>query len=173
MLVTTIQLSGHLRFVSGLVHALSPGARVRSPSFTLVNEIDGALPVFHVDLYRLNDPREIDDLDLDAADVEAAAELLRRTARSVVVTIGARGAVLVTRDEVTHIPAPPVSDVRDTTGAGDALVGVLAAALAQGVGLAEATAFGVRAASRSVTVDGVSEQYPDFALDTLRQGVRT
>jgi ribokinase len=106
------------------------------------------------------------------ADVEAAAELLRAAARSVVVTIGAQGAVLVTRDEVTHIPAVAVTDVRDTTGAGDALVGVLAAALAQGVGLAEATAFGVRAASRSVTVEGVSEQYPDFALDTLRQGAR-
>jgi ribokinase len=112
-------------------------------------------------------------VDLSApADVEAAAELLRRTARSVVVTIGARGAVLVTRDKVAHIAAPVVPDVRDTTGAGDALVGVLAAALAQGLGLAEATALGVEAASRSVAVEGASEQYPDFAFDTLREGAR-
>lgn len=107
------------------------------------------------------------------ADVEAAAQLLRRTARSVVVTIGAQGAVLVTQDQVSHIAAPAVPDVRDTTGAGDALVGVLAAALAHGFGLAEATAFGVEAASRSVTVEGASERYPDFALDTLRAGAGT
>ena len=65
-----VSLSGELgagktRFVSGLVHALSPGARVRSPSFTLVNEIDGALPVFHIDLYRLSDERDVESLGLE------------------------------------------------------------------------------------------------------------
>jgi tRNA threonylcarbamoyladenosine biosynthesis protein TsaE len=45
--------TGKTRFVSGLVRALVPGARVRSPSFTLVNEYDGRLPVYHLDLYRL------------------------------------------------------------------------------------------------------------------------
>src|SRR5262245_59540650 len=39
--------AGKTRFVAGLVHALNAGAHVRSPSFTLVNEIPGALPVFH------------------------------------------------------------------------------------------------------------------------------
>ena len=37
-----------------------------SPTFTLVQEYRGGrLPLFHVDLYRLNDPREVDDLGLD------------------------------------------------------------------------------------------------------------
>lgn len=57
--------AGKTRFVSGLVHALSPGARVRSPSFTLVNEIAGTLPVFHLDLYRLEDVREVESLGLE------------------------------------------------------------------------------------------------------------
>lgn len=57
--------AGKTRFVAGLVHALSPGSRVRSPSFTLVNEIPGALPVFHLDLYRLEHTRDIESLGLE------------------------------------------------------------------------------------------------------------
>jgi len=57
--------AGKTRFVSGLVRALSPGARVRSPSFTLVNEFPGTLPVFHLDLYRLEGAREIEGLGLE------------------------------------------------------------------------------------------------------------
>ena len=65
-----ISLSGELgagktRFVAGLVHAIAPGARVRSPSFTLVNEIAGRLPVFHLDLYRLTAPRDVESLGIE------------------------------------------------------------------------------------------------------------
>ena len=39
---------------------------VSSPTFTIIQEYRGGrLPLFHVDLYRLNDPREIEDLGLD------------------------------------------------------------------------------------------------------------
>jgi len=57
--------AGKTRFVSGLVHALVPGAHVRSPSFTLVNEIAGPLPVFHLDLYRLENARDVEGLGLE------------------------------------------------------------------------------------------------------------
>ena len=57
--------AGKTRLVSGLAHALSPGSHVRSPSFTLVNEIDGVLPVFHMDLYRLNDERDVESLGIE------------------------------------------------------------------------------------------------------------
>ncbi len=57
--------AGKTRFVSGLVHVLSPGSRVRSPSFTLVNEIGGALPVYHMDLYRLSDERDVESLGIE------------------------------------------------------------------------------------------------------------
>jgi ribokinase len=106
------------------------------------------------------------------AGVRAAADKLRSRARTCVVTMGARGAVLVERERVIEIEAPNVLDVRDTTGAGDALVGVLAAALAQGRDLEYAVRCAVAAAGRSVTVEGAGEQYPDFALEGLgaRQG---
>ena len=57
--------AGKTRFVSGLVRALCPGARVRSPSFTLVNEFPGAPAVFHLDLYRLEGARDIEGLGLE------------------------------------------------------------------------------------------------------------
>jgi tRNA threonylcarbamoyladenosine biosynthesis protein TsaE len=57
--------AGKTRLVSGLVRELSPGARVRSPSFTLVSEFPGAVPVFHLDLYRLHGAREVEGLGLE------------------------------------------------------------------------------------------------------------
>ena len=57
--------AGKTRFVAGLVRALSPGAHVRSPSFTLVNEYGGSPAVFHLDLYRLDGARDIEGLGLE------------------------------------------------------------------------------------------------------------
>ncbi len=38
---------------------------VRSPSFTLVNEYPGKVPVFHIDLYRIASSQELEDLGLE------------------------------------------------------------------------------------------------------------
>lgn len=95
-------------------------------------------------------------------DVVAAAPRLRALARSVVVTLGASGAVLITPVALDHVPAPRPDRVVDTTGAGDALVGVLAAALAQGFELRAAVGRAVRAASLSVTEVGAAASYEVF-----------
>ncbi|MEY9909846.1 ribokinase [Catenulispora sp. MAP12-49] len=95
-------------------------------------------------------------------DVTDAAPRLRGLARSVLVTLGASGAVLITGEAVDHVPAPRPDQVRDTTGAGDALVGVLAAALAEGFELRAAVERAVRAASLSVAEVGAAASYEAF-----------
>ena len=51
-------------FVQGLADALGVTAPVTSPSFSLINEYDGRLPLYHIDLYRISSRLEVELLDL-------------------------------------------------------------------------------------------------------------
>ena len=83
----------------------------------------------------------------------AARALARRTGAPVLVTVGADGALLVDGGECVAIAAPEV-EVVDTTGAGDALNGTLAAGLAAGRDPGAAAREAVEAASASVQRPG-------------------
>jgi tRNA threonylcarbamoyladenosine biosynthesis protein TsaE len=48
--------AGKTRFVAGVARGLGVASRVRSPSFTLVNEYAGRVRLAHLDLYRLEGP---------------------------------------------------------------------------------------------------------------------
>lgn len=51
--------AGKTAFVRGLSSVLSPGSRVKSPTYTIVNEYrKGRIPLFHFDLYRITDAEE-------------------------------------------------------------------------------------------------------------------
>ncbi len=57
--------SGKTCFVQGLARALAVDGLVSSPTFTLVHEHAGRLPLYHMDLYRIGDPCEALNMGLD------------------------------------------------------------------------------------------------------------
>lgn len=57
---------GKTAFVRGLASVLAPSARVKSPTFTIVNEYKGiALPLYHFDVYRISDEDELYAMGFD------------------------------------------------------------------------------------------------------------
>lgn len=94
------------------------------------------------------------------AAARATAQALRaQGARSVLLTLGAQGVVGAEEAGTWHLPARPVQTV-DTTGAGDAFVGALAAGLASGRSLRDAAEHATRVAAFSVGAAGAQVSYP-------------
>ena len=57
--------SGKTTLTQGILHGLGADEFARSPTFVLVNEYVARLPLYHVDLYRLDSLEEIEGLGLD------------------------------------------------------------------------------------------------------------
>ena len=91
--------------------------------------------------------------------LDAAPRLLALGPGSVVVTLGEDGAVFSDGESAQHLTAPNV-EVVDTTGAGDAFVGALAARLAADAPLKDAVAYAVRAGAAAVTEAGAQGALP-------------
>lgn len=56
--------AGKTCFTQGLGAALGVADRITSPTFTIVSEYEGRLPLHHLDVYRIDDPDDTLDLDL-------------------------------------------------------------------------------------------------------------
>ena len=90
---------------------------------------------------------------------DAAALLLRRGPRHVIVTLGEHGVVWASAAGSRNFPALQVRAV-DTTAAGDTFIGALAALLVEGRPMDEALAHAIRAASICVTRAGAQASMP-------------
>lgn len=56
---------GKTAFTRGLARGLGCRGRVTSPTFTIVNEYEGKMPLFHFDMYRLGSSDELFDIGWD------------------------------------------------------------------------------------------------------------
>lgn len=112
------------------------------------------------------------DADVRAHDdiTMAHAALRDRGVGAVVTTRGAAGAIVTDSDGVTTVLAALQSEVVDTTGAGDAFAGVVAARLSAGDTLLLACRWGVAAGSLAVRGAGAQDSYPD--LPTLTKAIQ-
>lgn len=110
----------------------------------IVNEIEAA---------------DVTGLPRDAA-LEELFSALHQVATSAVVTLGARGAAVISAEgTITVVPSPASPEVVDTTGAGDAFAGTFAAALAQGEDMLAAARLGVAAGSLATRKKGAAASY--------------
>ena len=89
----------------------------------------------------------------------AAQVLLDKGISTTVLTLGERGALLLTGDQSKLVPAYKVN-VIDTTAAGDAFCGALATALATGETIEDSVAFANAAGALAVTVFGAAPSMP-------------
>jgi fructose-1-phosphate kinase PfkB-like protein len=136
--------------------ALQSGPAVVCPNLA---EAEGLLHGRADETVEAGDPSEV---RLRAA--KAAAELVRRGARAAVVTAGAAGAAVADGTAVDWHPAHAVS-VGNPIGAGDALVGGLAAGLERGETLERAVSAGLATAAASVETATAGEIDPARAAE--------
>lgn len=98
--------------------------------------------------------------------VKAAKHIYNAGQCSVIITMGKRGALIYDGQQCAHIPAFSAVAV-DTTGAGDAFNGALAAALAKGESLVKAAWYASAFASLAVEKEGAANM-PDISLVDAR-----
>jgi len=144
------------RLVLNLAPVVAVSAEVvRLADPLVLNEHEGRL------LLELVAPEAAERLaERDASDDAAVvAELRGLGVASVVLTRGAAGALVSDASGAWTVPSPRVRAV-DSSGAGDAFVGALSAALAGGSSLLEAAQEAVRVGAYSVTTAGTQPSYP-------------
>jgi ribokinase len=158
-MIETIVAAFHIARDAGRICILNPAPARELPD-ELLSMLDICMP--NETELRMLTGRSSDSVE----EIAVAAEFLRaRGPKNVIVTLGVRGALLVDATGRTHIPGLPVSTV-DSSGAGDAFCGALAAALADGNSLAESARKANLVAAISVTRPGTQASYPhrgDFA----------
>jgi ribokinase len=90
---------------------------------------------------------------------EVGRRLRRLGPRTIILTLGGEGSLIVDMEGAHHVPNFPVSVV-DTTAAGDAFVGGLAAALLDGLAIREAVRFANGCGAMAVTRAGAQPSLP-------------
>ncbi|MER5749818.1 ribokinase [Streptomyces sp. NPDC002088] len=163
--VVSTQLEIPLETVVEVVRNLAPRSRFvlnPSPPRPLPAEVLAACDPLIVNEHEAKVILGEDAAAVSEEPADWARILLAKGPRSVVVTLGAEGALVASSEGVTRVPSVQV-DAVDTTGAGDAFTAALAWQLGAGSSLAEAAAYAARVGAAAVTKRGAQESFPTAA----------
>ena len=100
----------------------------------------------------------------ETSDFDEAVSLLRHDCHIAAVTRSEKGSVIVTRDDVHAVPAHPVAQVVDTTGAGDLFAAGFLRGLTQGKPLTDCARIGAIAAAEVISHVGPRPLVPLVGL---------
>jgi sugar/nucleoside kinase (ribokinase family) len=96
----------------------------------------------------------------ETEDFDAALKALSQKVETAVVTRGAQGSVIISKGERADVPAAPVAQVIDTTGAGDQYAAGVLFGLARGLSLSQSGRLGALAAAEVISHYGPRPQTP-------------
>jgi 6-phosphofructokinase 2 len=109
-----------------LQHAVEEGAYLIKPNVTELSALAGAQ----------------DELTIDMVASTTQQMIAQNKCEVIMVSLGAKGALLVTKNETLQITPPPVQ-IKSTVGAGDSMVAGIVYSLTQGKTITEAAKYGV------------------------------
>lgn len=105
--------SGKTTFIQGLVAHFDDSIKVTSPSYSLIHNYPTTPPIFHIDLYRLSDHAQLEDLGLEELFVsegiiliewaERLGDSLPRRCYQVTLEIVNESERRIALEEVTHV----------------------------------------------------------------------
>lgn len=176
--VTDVQAILISDYQNGLLNAslISLVKQLASGRVPIIVDAQGALDKYHgVDVVKCNaddasqflNTRLEGDKDFADAAQELANRLLVKSA--IVITRGSEGATIATQEEIAHVPAPDVSDVYDTVGAGDTWIAVMTLAIVAGASLPDAAMLANYASGIVVRHVGNYTPSPDELLQALAE----
>lgn len=143
----------------------APGPRICHIPPRKMARVMALKPVIHLNEAELAQFTRTEDIAQGAALIHGITE------NDVIVTLGARGAYLLTGNEEAVIPAEAVQ-VEDTIGAGDAHIGALMAAEAQGLPLKAAAALANRLSAAVVSQAGAELSAEAWTNHQQKRGMK-
>ncbi|BAZ20250.1 ribokinase [Kalymmatonema gypsitolerans NIES-4073] len=159
-----------LQFEIPMPAVVAAAKAAREAGVTVILDPAPVQPDVPDELYPLIDiitPNEVEaaqlvgfPVDGEESATKAAAVLRQRGVKNAIAKLGAKGVLCATQEESFFIPSFPVHTV-DTTAAGDAFNGGLAAALHEGLSLRQAVVWGAAAGALAATKPGAQPSLPE------------
>ncbi|MFW6286867.1 MAG: ribokinase [Candidatus Sumerlaeota bacterium] len=152
-------LQNEINMISEIIDAADKrGMRVCLNPAPMKKEVE-AYPLNKVDILVVNET-EGRELSSEAEPEAIVQTLSERYGCTVVLTLGAEGAMLLANDAIEHVPGVKVKNVVDTTAAGDTFMGFFLAGLAEGLEMSVAVELGCRAGAACVARAGAMDSIP-------------